>query len=59
MLEKNAFKTDLLNSPLCSDTFDCSLEDAVELYNKELKAILDKHCPVRRRVIKKKLFSLD
>ena len=53
-LDQLAFKNDLLNSPLCNESFDCSLDDAVIMYHKILNDLMDKHCPVQGSPDKKK-----
>ena len=52
MLDKESFKADLMNSPICSQSFDCSLDEAVSLYNKTLRSLMDKYCPVIKKKIK-------
>jgi len=54
-LSRDAFVSDLAASKLCSDLSECdemSVDDLVQLYNRVLTELLDKHCPcttVRRR----------
>ena len=47
------FKQDILNSDLGKRAFDCPLEDAVSLYNTVLKELMDQHCPIIKKKIKK------
>lgn len=41
------FKSDLISSPLCDHRSFSNLDIAVQLYNDELSAILDKHAPLK------------
>lgn len=47
-LSRDAFASDLAASKLCSDLSECddmSVDDMVQLYNRALTELLDKHCP--------------
>ena len=58
-LSTDAFASDLAASELCGDLIaygDQTVDDLVQLYNRVMTALLDKHCPavtVRRRANKK------
>ena len=52
-IDVNAFKQDILNSDLGKRTFSDSLEDAVSLYNTVLTELMDQHCPIIKKKIKK------
>ena len=47
------FKHGILNSDLGKRAFDCPLEDAVSLYNTVLTELMDHHCPIIKKKIKK------
>lgn len=51
-IDLETFKKDILDSGINGDF--TSLEEAVETYNNELTALMDKHCPVIRRKIREK-----
>ena len=53
-LDSNVFKTDLQQSTLCQAPFSWGLDEAVSQYNKVLTSLMDKHCPVTLRKVKKK-----
>ena len=51
-LDVEHFKEDIMKSDLGLENFDCSLDDAVSLYNNVLTELMNKHCPVISRRIK-------
>ena len=50
-IDIEAFKADIIESEITGDF--SSLEEAVDTYNNTLKCIMDKHCPVIKKRIKK------
>ena len=53
-IDIEAFKEDVKLSDLGAKSFDCGVDEAVSLYNEVLTSLMDKHCPVKKRTIKKK-----
>ena len=51
-LDVEKFKEDIVKSDLGSHSFDCSLDEAVSMYNKVLTELMDKHCPIIKKKIK-------
>ena len=52
-LDQDAFKSDLASSVLNQDSFTWSLDEAVSKYNTVLTELMDKHCPVVEKKVKK------
>ena len=52
-IDVNDFKQDIMDSDLGKQDFSDTLEDAVSLYNRVLTELMDKHCPVIKKRIKK------
>ena len=46
------FNEDIANSVLGKEEFDCSLDEAITLYNTVLTELMDKHCPLIKKKIK-------
>lgn len=53
-IDIETFKSDILKTDLSDVTKFPSLDEAVESYNNVLTRLMDKHCPVIRKKIKKK-----
>ena len=49
-----SFRSDIKESPLGTGKFDCSLDEAVSLYNQVLTGLMDKHCPVKKKTLNKR-----
>ena len=52
-IDTHDFKQDIVKSDLGKHVFDCSLEEAISLYNTVLTELMDKHCPIIKKKIKK------
>ena len=52
-LDTEAFKSDLVSSVLNQDSFSWPLNEAVSHYNTVLTELMDKHCPLVERKVKK------
>ena len=52
-IDVDTFKKDIMDSELWNFNNSCSVDDAVFLYESVLTQLMDKHCPIIRRKIKK------
>ena len=52
-IDIDAFKQDILDSPLCTDPAN-NATDSVSQYNDELRKILDRHAPLKMKIINPK-----
>lgn len=47
------FKQDIVNSDLGMQGFNCTLNEGISLYNNVLTELMDKHCPIIKKKIRK------
>ena len=52
MIDMVSFKNDLLNSVLCNQPFESSLDDTLLMYHTVLTELMDKHCPLKKKLVK-------